>query len=114
MHAPYNLSAYFLDDFSGIYRKPSILAADDFLGACYRKAMTPKMLCTLLFPHFGKNDVRIAEKQMLQRNFCNATSENCSTTSVFACGVLQGWGLTLVKGWGLGIADPVWKPPGLP
>ena len=32
------------------YRKPSILAADDFLGACYRKAMTPKKLWTLLFP----------------------------------------------------------------
>ena len=31
------------------YRKPSILAADDFLGACYRKAMTPKKLWTLLF-----------------------------------------------------------------
>ena len=30
-------------------RKPSILAADDFLGACYRKAMTPKKLWTLLF-----------------------------------------------------------------
>ena len=33
------------------YRKLSILAADDFLGACYRKAMTPKKLWTLLFPH---------------------------------------------------------------
>ena len=32
------------------YRKPSILAADDFLGACCRKAMTPKKLWTLLFP----------------------------------------------------------------
>ena len=32
------------------YRKLSILAADDFLGACYRKAMTPKKLWTLLFP----------------------------------------------------------------
>ena len=49
MHAPYILSADDLDDFSGIYRKPSILAADDFLGACYRKAMTPKKLWTLLF-----------------------------------------------------------------
>ena len=26
-----------------------ILAADDFLGACYRKAMTPQKLWTLLF-----------------------------------------------------------------
>ena len=25
------------------------MAADDFLGACYRKAMTPKKLWTLLF-----------------------------------------------------------------
>ena len=51
MHAPYILSADDLDDFSWIYRKPSILAADDFLGACYsyRKAMTPKKLWTLLF-----------------------------------------------------------------
>ena len=31
------------------HRKPSILAADDFLGACYRKAMTPKKQWTLLF-----------------------------------------------------------------
>ena len=31
------------------YRKPSILAADDFLGACYRKAMTPQKLWTLFF-----------------------------------------------------------------
>ena len=38
---------------------------------------------------------------------CNTTSaaqlsENCSATSVFACGMLQGWGL---DGWGLGLAD---------
>ena len=46
MHAPYILSADDLDDFSGLYRKPSILAADDFLGACYRKAMTPQKLWT--------------------------------------------------------------------
>ena len=32
------------------YRKLSILVADDFLGACYRKAMTPKKLWTLPFP----------------------------------------------------------------
>ena len=35
------------------YRKPSILAADDFLGACYRKAMTPQKLWTLLFVQLG-------------------------------------------------------------
>ena len=34
------------------YRKPCILAADDLLGACYRKAMTPQKLWTLLFLHF--------------------------------------------------------------
>ena len=31
-------------------RKPYMLEADDFLGACYRKAMTPKKLWTLLYP----------------------------------------------------------------
>ena len=36
--------------FSGVLcRKPYILEADDFLGACYRKALTPKKLWTLLF-----------------------------------------------------------------
>ena len=48
MHVPYILSADDLDDFS------AILAADDFLGACYRKAMTPKKLWTLLFPQMGQ------------------------------------------------------------
>ena len=57
---------------------------------------------------FGQNDIRTAEKQMLQCNFCSASSaaqhsENCSATSVFACDMLQGWGL---EGWGLGLADP--------
>ena len=38
---------------------------------------------------------------------CSATSaaqhsENCRATSIFACGMLQGWGL---EGWGLGLAD---------
>ena len=38
---------------------------------------------------------------------CSATSaaqhsKNCSATFVFACGMLQGWGL---EGWGLGLAD---------
>ena len=40
---------------------------------------------------------------------CSATSaaqhsENCSATSVFACAMLQGWGL---EGWGLGLAHCV-------
>ena len=30
-------------------RQPHILEADDLLGACYRRAMTPKKLWTLLF-----------------------------------------------------------------
>ena len=44
----------------------------------------------------------------LQKNeCCGATSaaqhsENCSATSVFACGMLQGWGL---EGWGLGLPE---------
>ena len=29
-------------------------------------------------------------------------SKSCSATSIFACGMLQGWGL---EGWGLGLAD---------
>ena len=49
------------------------------------------------------DDVRIAEKRMLQCNSCSEQlSENCSATSVFACAMLQGWGL---EGWGLGLAD---------
>ena len=52
---------------------------------------------------FGKNDVRTTEKQTLQCNFCSATRK-CSTTSVCACGMLQGFGL---EGWGLGLADQI-------
>ena len=49
----------------------------------------------------GQNDIRIADKLMLQCSFCSASfRENCSATSVFACGMLQGWGL---EGWGLGL-----------
>ena len=52
----------------------------------------------------GPNDFRTAEKPMLQCSLVSAAqhSENCSATSVFACGVLQGWGL---EGWGLGLAE---------
>ena len=50
MHAPYILSAAIWAISLEFYRELSILAADDFLGACYRKAMTPKKLWTLLFP----------------------------------------------------------------
>ena len=41
------------------YRKPSILAADDFLGACYRKAMTPQKLLILLFLHSFSKHINI-------------------------------------------------------
>ena len=51
---------------------------------------------------FGPNDFRTAEKPMLQCSFCSAAFRNCSATSVFAGGMLQGWGL---EGWGLGLAD---------
>ena len=46
----------------------------------------------------------------LQRSeCCSATSaaqlpENCSATSVFACAMLQGWGL---EGWGLGLTEGI-------
>ena len=36
--------------------KPSMLEADDFLGVCSRKAMTPQKLWTLLFPKYRKDD----------------------------------------------------------
>ena len=48
---------------------------------------------------FGKKDVRTAEKRMLRCNFWSAAFRNCSAISVFACGMLRGWGL---EGWGLG------------
>ena len=50
----------------------------------------------------GPNDFCTAEKPMSQCSFCSAAFRNCSATSVFACGVLQGWGL---EGWGLGLAE---------
>ena len=56
------------------YRKPSILAADDFLGACYRKAMTPKKLWTLLFLHklrilYSGRKPKIGKRGSLRRLF---------------------------------------------
>ena len=42
MHTPYILCADDLGDFSGIPLETPILDADDFLGACCRKAMTLK------------------------------------------------------------------------
>ena len=41
--------------------KPFILEADDFLGACCRKAMTPKKLWTLLFP------IKVRQEKRAQR-----------------------------------------------
>ena len=57
MHAPCILSADDLGDFSGVCGKPSILEADDFLGACCRKALTPQQPWTILFP-----DLEILER----------------------------------------------------
>ena len=55
MHAPYMLSPADLGDFSGVLQEhPPVLGADDFLGACYRKAMTPEKLWTLLFSPFSR------------------------------------------------------------
>ena len=55
MHAPYILSDDNLGDFSGFRGKASILEADDFLGACGGKTMTPKKLWTLVFPQLYEN-----------------------------------------------------------
>ena len=48
-----------------------------------------------------------AAAQLQKSQCCSAVSaaqhsENCSATSVFACGMLQGWGL---EGWGSGLAE---------
>ena len=51
---------------------------------------------------FGPNDFRTAENQCCSATSAAQHSENCSATSVFACGMLQGRGL---EGWGLGLAD---------
>ena len=50
MHAPYILSTDDLGDSLEFYRRPPILEADDLLGACYRKAMTPKSYGLYFFP----------------------------------------------------------------
>ena len=66
------------------YRKPSILAADDFLGACYRKAMTPKKLWTLLFLHW-KNGPSGSGSGL-------GSWGNCSDLSGFQCaGRIGSW-----------------------
>ena len=57
---------------------------------------------------FAAAQLLVKMTSALQKSKCySATSaaqhsENCSATSVFACGMLQGWGL---EGWGLGLTD---------
>ena len=79
------------------YRKPSILAADDFLGACYRKAMTPKKLWTLLFLQTWLRSVENSTDRFFQevwnfeRNLTKrdpedfATQKVGQTTTTFVC-----------------------------
>ena len=50
MHAPYICQPKIWAISLEFCRKPFILEADNFLGACCRKAMTPKKLWTLPFP----------------------------------------------------------------
>ena len=51
---------------------------------------------------FHKNNVRTAEKRMLQCNFCSATFRKPQCNFCFRLWrVLQGWGL---DGWGFGLA----------
>ena len=57
------------------YRKPSILAADDLLGACYRKAMTPKKLRTLLFPQL----IRLQKKRLFSPLYKETKSDQRKT-----------------------------------
>ena len=57
MHAPYFCPLTIWAISLEFRRKPYILEAEDFLGACYRKAMTPKMLWTLLFLQMGTVEI---------------------------------------------------------
>ena len=60
-------------------RKPYILEADDFLGACYRKAMTPKKAMDFTFSpdslivdkHFcgAQNDYPLIQNDYRQENY---------------------------------------------
>ena len=61
-------------------------------------------VCRLLQLSFGKNDVCIAKKRMLQRNFLQRNFPKIAVQLPFSlnCGMLQGWGS---EGWGLGLAD---------
>ena len=57
----------------------------------------------LLQRSFGQNDIRIAEKRMLQCNFCSATFRKLQRNFHFRLWHVAGWGL---EGWGLGLAEP--------
>ena len=83
MHAPYILSADDLADFSGIYRKPSILAADDFLGACCRKAMTPQKLWILLFLQTNARKRRSENASKRKQTRANVDKRNKMLTAPF-------------------------------
>ena len=56
----------------------------------------------------GAASEKVKMTSALQKSRCCSAvsaaqhSENCSATSVFACGMLQGWGLEV---WGLGLAE---------
>ena len=51
-------------------RRPSILEADDFLGACYRKAMTPQQAMDFTFSDSGAQKIgRRKVELQLQQNF---------------------------------------------
>ena len=53
-------------DFCG---KPFIVEADDLLGACYRKAMTPKKLWTLL--SFASPGIHKQEAEVNREELCS-------------------------------------------
>ena len=63
------------------YRKPSILAAEGFLKACYRKAMTPKRLWTLLFPNWVSKDVALYDRKYV--NHVHVQTKGVTKFSVF-------------------------------
>ena len=57
---------------------------------------------------FAAAQLLVQMTSALQKSTCCSAvsaaqhSKNCSATSVFACGMLQGWGL---EGWGLGLPE---------
>ena len=70
-------------------------------------AMQLFQCCTAVFRLLQRSFLVKMTSAVQKSECCSATSaaqhsENCSATSVFACAMLQGWGL---EGWGLGLAD---------